>query len=981
MAQPAPATPVSDLRADCPEPPQYNFLGFGLYLFGERDPDEETGSFVRTLYLCLMYLPVLALRSYRVEPTDDGWRYLERVPVSRTARVFSLIATLGILGGLGYVSADAYWNSPEGIASRKLAEADRLATAGHVGEAARLLAEVARGPSLQARTSSKRLATLLDEPSSRADPEGRGVAFREAVAVQKAGRWPGSAESLHESGVTLARDTAPSDPRGAWAILDAIAPLASRGQEAESESALRHELLEKVVAAEPSNVEWASRLAVDYESRNQMDRAEKVLSPLREKLGDLEGARILGLADARANRFDQALPLLRAYTKDRLERLGQAEARLRSLYRGIEERVVGQLKGQRVFDFNYDGYHRADMNGKQTILNEYLDMKIKGDPEVTRAREALVAESPVVPVALELGMLLLQRAQMQADPSARKSMLEEAEATFLAISRMVGERAEVQLSLAQVYYWQGKHEEGRKLFDEVLRARNRDPAVLLEVADMLRNLGSHSEARVLAEEGYNKATVPQVKNGCATIRGMLGEKIEDKILWLRRANPDDPFTKAILSSMLATQAIQQGNEEQAIGHLRQTVALYDAMPESPAALNNGSNALRMLANLTGDTAAIDRSVSMIEKAAALEPGNSLTLSTASEALLEAGLREIIGRAIDLKLIKSSANVHLLAYLARDESDRLASRARLRSNPVVNRALSLMEKVILLAPRNPDSYESLMRVLAYLEDAERLRRVGSRLDSVELDLGDQVKKARETYAGQDVEEMTGLTKAALLRVEPILPVARAKGGPTFALAASQVLAARMAAANYGLEVDRDPMVKLAEETFAAAPSLSSRWYLIETLLFRAAERLARADAGFARLRDRFARVESTGSLVASALSEDGPLKDLALKDADVIRAIDLVRESYAASPGYTSGARSWSLLNARYPEVARALANSYLTNESKRLEDEMVAKLKPYDSTVALNTYWAARMQNKDLEGLKILAEARERGVPISIGAP
>ena len=73
MAQSAPATQASEVPPDCPEPPLSHFLGFGLYLLGDRDPDEESGSFVRTLYFCLMYLPVLALRAYRVAPTDDGW--------------------------------------------------------------------------------------------------------------------------------------------------------------------------------------------------------------------------------------------------------------------------------------------------------------------------------------------------------------------------------------------------------------------------------------------------------------------------------------------------------------------------------------------------------------------------------------------------------------------------------------------------------------------------------------------------------------------------------------------------------------------------------------------------------------------------------------------------------------------------------------------------------------------------------------------
>jgi hypothetical protein len=64
-----------------------------------------------------------------------------------------------------------------------------------------------------------------------------------------------------------------------------------------------------------------------------------------------------------------------------------------------------------------------------------------------------------------------------------------------------------------------------------------------------------------------------------------------------------------------------------------------------------------------------------------------------------------------------------------------------------------------------------------------------------------------------------------------------------------------------------------------------------------------------------------------------------------------------------------------------MARSYLGNESDRLQNEIGARLKPYDSTVILKAYWIARMQNNDLESTKVLAEARERGIPIPIGAP
>ena len=100
-----------DLKRVARRPRLPHLLGFGLYLYGDRDFDMETQSFVRTLYFCLLYIPVLALRSYRVTPTDDGWSYLGTVPVSGTVRLYSLVWAAVLLGGGGLAGVNAYWNA------------------------------------------------------------------------------------------------------------------------------------------------------------------------------------------------------------------------------------------------------------------------------------------------------------------------------------------------------------------------------------------------------------------------------------------------------------------------------------------------------------------------------------------------------------------------------------------------------------------------------------------------------------------------------------------------------------------------------------------------------------------------------------------------------------------------------------------------------------------------------------------------------
>ncbi len=240
----------------------------------------------------------------------------------------------------------------------------------------------------------------------------------------------------------------------------------------------------------------------------------------------------------------------------------------------------------------------------------------------------MLRESSVVSVALELGLILLEHAQGQTDPKSRKAHLDEAEKVFLAVGRLAQQNDTYRLNLARVYYWQGKHKAGRALFDEVLKAQKRDPKMLVTVAELLRQVGSQSEARALAEEAHKTGRDPETKQSAAILRGLLGIDLDDKILWLGRGNPTEPRAKAILSSDLADQALTRGDEAKAIAHFREAIGIYDTMPEVAGSLNNAALALFRLATLTGDPAAFDRGLAKIEKAHKLEPSDSVTMMNA-----------------------------------------------------------------------------------------------------------------------------------------------------------------------------------------------------------------------------------------------------------------------------------------------------------------------------------------------------------------
>jgi len=85
-------------------PPMNMVSGFGFTLLGERGRDPQTNTFVTTVYLCVLFIPVFAFGSYRVAEISgnaaylvvghvsySSWRFYGRVPMSWFLKSWNLL--------------------------------------------------------------------------------------------------------------------------------------------------------------------------------------------------------------------------------------------------------------------------------------------------------------------------------------------------------------------------------------------------------------------------------------------------------------------------------------------------------------------------------------------------------------------------------------------------------------------------------------------------------------------------------------------------------------------------------------------------------------------------------------------------------------------------------------------------------------------------------------------------------------------------
>ena len=73
-------------------PPLLQVNGIGVTVFGRRDVDAETATYVKTLAVTLLWMPVFMLRAYRVmDAPNGGWYFVGREPLSNLALAWNFL--------------------------------------------------------------------------------------------------------------------------------------------------------------------------------------------------------------------------------------------------------------------------------------------------------------------------------------------------------------------------------------------------------------------------------------------------------------------------------------------------------------------------------------------------------------------------------------------------------------------------------------------------------------------------------------------------------------------------------------------------------------------------------------------------------------------------------------------------------------------------------------------------------------------------
>ncbi|MCI0642228.1 MAG: hypothetical protein L0Y70_24385 [Gemmataceae bacterium] len=942
--------------------------GVGTMVYGNRDYDVDTGTYVKTHVVCFLFIPLFSLGAYRVADAPEGWYFLGKVPLSALAKTWNFLVLLLIAGGVGLGFWLQHINSADYIAQTKMADADNLVAEGKFGAAANAYRQLGEGKSSHAPAAKQKLVELLENPALAKQPEEAWMVTRLCIDEAKAGR---PVEKLFEKAQALAQSVGEDDPRKALQIVDAAAPFAA---DPKAYQEARLPFLKAWLKKSPNDLDAVTELAVYWESRRDIAECKKLLEPYAKELGQREGARILGQVYMQEGKFDEAYRLLSAYAETRLQQFQDAESNWRNMLVTSEKDIMNQLQRGTAPDFNRAQYDRADKATQMQMINDYVDGRLRENRQLRQALEEVQKLARVVPVALDLGLVLLQRAQAQPDVDARKKELEKAEKTFLAIHGVAGQTAEFKVHLGQVYYWLGKHAEGTKLWDEVLE-KGRDTDALMRVSAAMRQVGETAKARTLTEEAYEKETVASRKMAVADMRAAMARDLDDSILWLERADLNNPPTKASWNNSKGQSAWQKGDETTAAQLYRDSIAIYEKQPESFVILNNRALSHLGLFRATGDKSALTKSTELLEKALSLKPEDSILLINTADQVSNLSLGEIIGPRIDLSLLREPGNVRLLMFLYHDQATWEPIRNQLREHPGLNKAINYYERLLLLAPKKAEAYASLHKLFQYAHNLEKMRSLEARLKGVAPDLTEHKKLTLEDYQGKHDDKLKKDLINMKPRVESQLRAARKVGGPTFAAAATTFIGFETGLDKLGVPANPDAMVELAQEVRKATPSRGASDLLMAALLFRAHRNLLKSEPAYAALAEKGRRSLHPNYLIAWALNKSGPQQKAILANPDVRQALDLLQEGLKLFPK-RGDEWTWAMLRTAHPAAAEEAAKRYQKEELSRLEMAILREITPYSADYVVRQAWAYEIAGKSDEAAAFLKESAKRGVPL-----
>ena len=945
-------------------PSMHTVNGLGTTVYGRRAFDRETQTYVKTHVVCILFIPVLALGSYRVKDCETGgWYFLGKVPLSGLAKAYNYLVLAAFLGLSATVWWEAHTSSPEYIAEKEFAHALELQQQGKIQDAAKAYIKMVNEQSYNKEKAINALKplckNLMDKAVTSAEIQAATGIIHKVNRVHK-NTYPNLDETLKNKAMEFG---AKKDHVSALEVLKLYLPLKP---DDEKMTAMKVYLLRQILEKDIANHKVAIELADSLDKEGKFDEAVKVLKGRDKYIVNTSAAAILGKFYYKNGDLPKALELLQPYIETQIKEMSDLEVRYNNLYSSEYNNTADTIaRGMNVVgrDFTKDEIAK---------IQKSTEMLLAKNDNLERVRQALIKKTEIVPVALDLGAARLSRAQSMPPGDLRKNELMEVEKQFLAIRNFAGNSDDYKYFLGQVYYWLGKDKEAALVFSELEKNNAQNGNVLLSMCRVLREVGEVDEARRISEKLFNTANDKLMKNEAALFRALVYKDKDDEIEWLKKCPEQNDSVLVHLNDALGRKAQDDGQEAEAEKYFRKVIDAYSKMTKNSSVYNNMGLVYQRLYQISNKIEDFQKGANMLNQAVQMEPDNSILLNNTSDSLGRLALLNALEGKSDPKLYLYGLS-EISSFMYDNQWEKKAFEKNYKGRDY-QKSLELRDKAVLLSPKN---ISLLINTISYHGDDEnitKLTELENRLKTMQIDLEPLIKNYKEAYSPESLKEDLELTAKALEKRKAWLAKPEVqKDKLAKAVAEVNMLNSMLSLYyNYGQKVDLQAIEKAAEELTKAKPCHGTRDLLDDVLVYELIEELANKDPEFRTLQGKCRNSIRPWSALLYYLTKK-PAKAALLKGSQFLEKVIASKKRYNSNYS-TESLQDWAFFNIFEKDYASKIKAHILSKKYIEMIHSMNLKTTPYSPGVVLMKYWLETMKGNKQQAEAALAEGLKYGI-------
>ena len=940
--------------------------GVGATVYGRRDFDQETQTYVKTHVLCLVFFPILAIGAYRVRDCETGgWYFIGKVPLSGLAKGYNYLILALILAFTANVYWETHKNSPQYIAEQKLSEAQETLAAGKKLEAAGKFTKMVSSNSYHKDKALKALEPLLVEIMNEAKTGGEVVAA--AKVINQANRanknlYKDLYPKLKEKALKLSVDEKFKDSLQVLKMY-----LVSKADDKKMQG-MKIFLLKKILEKDKLDHKTAIELAEELDKQGNLDEAVKVLEGREKFIVNTKAAAILGKYYYKNGKLDEALELLQPYIESEIKEMTRLETQYNKLYDSLFQSTANSIVR------NMNIRNRDLTKAEIDKVRKTTEQKLLKNPSLERVRQDLIKKTEIVPIALDLGATRLSRAQSMPPGPLRNKELEKVEKQFLSIRNFAGNSNDYQYFLGQVYYWLGKDKEAAAVFGELEKNNAQNGNVLLAMSRVLREVGEIKEARRISEKVFETSKDNQVKSDAAMFRALVYTDLDDEIEWLKKSPIKDDSVNVHLNDALGRKAQDDDNDAEAEKYFRLVINSYSKMAKSASVYNNMGLVYQRLYEISGKLDDYRKGAEMLNEAVRLEPDNSILLGNTSSSLRTLALIDALEGTSDPKLFQYGIT-EIDTFIYDNRFEKAAFDGKYKSTNY-KKSIEYLDKAVLLSPKNVSLLLSSISIHADDKNTDKLVEINNRLKSIKIDKADLVKNYVEALDKEVINDNIASSVDSLKKRVEWLKREDVKKN-TFALLVAQTKKISVQLYlyyYYGQKVDLAALEKQVSNMLKVKSCFALQDTFHDVLLYEVIEEFAAKDSTYRDLMNKCRYSIKPWNALLYYIYKNPSKKSLLANSANLKKLLEQKKKLiFDYSEENSQDWFFFSLFDSSYAEKVKS---SLMGKSYKELYQDLNYKVTSYVPSVVMSKYWTELMKGDSTSAEAVLENGLKSGVPM-----